>query len=366
VTTVADILAAVDRLAPFALAEAWDNVGLLLGDPDAPVTRLLVALDTSDAVCDEADRLGADCLLTHHPMIFTSVDRLTARTRAGRLALRLASAGRAVVAAHTNLDAAPGGLGDRFAGMLGLRDVVPLAAADHPKPFKVVVFVPESSLEAVRSAAFDADARRIVDYHECRVAVAGTGTFHPGEGATPAVGSTGRRNAVPELRLEFLCPASRLGAVTAAVVRAHPYEEPVVDVYALRPAPASAGIGRVGRLESPKTGAQLADEIRGALGIPAVRLAGPTDVPLERVAVCNGAGGALRGAARAARADAFVTGELKYHEAQELEAVGMTVLVAGHYETERAPLERWLPDLDAVLDVPVTLSESERALWQTH
>ncbi|MCX5648929.1 MAG: Nif3-like dinuclear metal center hexameric protein [Planctomycetota bacterium] len=368
--TVADILAAVDRLTPFRLAEAWDNVGLLLGDAAWPVRRVLVSLDVTEAVCEEAERLEADCLLAHHPFMFKDVGRVTAETWPGRLALRLAAGRRAVIAAHTNLDAAQGGLCDLLAERAGLTDIEPLRAEPGPARYKVVVFAPEGDLEAVRRAAFDAGAGRIGAYTECSFAAEGEGTFFAGEGTSPAVGpasaeatagrARGDRSAVPEHRLEVLAAESRMGAVVAAIGRAHSYETPAIDVYPLKDLPGEAGLGRVGRLKKPKTAGQLADDIKRALGLSGVQVAGEQSTRVERVAVCSGSGSGLVEAVRAAGCQAYLAGELKYHEAQTLAAEGIAVILGGHYETERVPLEDWTPRLAEVVDVEVRLSESER------
>jgi len=249
-TTVRDILAAVDRLAPFHLAETWDNVGLLLGDPEAEVT---------DAVCAEAEQVGADLVLAHHPLIFQPVGRLTAETVQGRLALRLAREGRAVIAAHTNLDSAPGGLCDILAEMIGLAGTEPLEAGPAPRRYKVVLYVPEDALEAVADAAFHAGAGRVGRYTEVAFETVGTGRFRPGQGAQPAEGDLGRTNRIPERRLETVVPEARLGAVLAAIVRAHPYEEPVIDCYRLDEASVPAPPGH-----------------RWSRSLPAGRQAGPS------------------------------------------------------------------------------------------
>jgi dinuclear metal center YbgI/SA1388 family protein len=370
-TTVADILAAVDNLAPFHLAEEWDNVGLLLGDAAWPVRRVLVSLDVTETVCDEAERIEADCLLAHHPFLFKNVSRVTAETRAGRFALRLAAGRRAVLAAHTNLDAAQGGLCDLLAERAGLTDLEPLHAEPLERTYKVVVFVPAADLEAVRQAAFDAGAGRIGAYTECSFAAEGEGTFFAGEGAIPAVGAKGKRSTVAEHRLEVVAEEARLGAVVAAIGRAHSYETPAIDVYPLKdlpaqhprrdvpPAEGGAGLGRVGRLKKPKTAGQLADDIQRAMGLGSVQIAGDGTARIERVAVCTGSGSGLVEAVRAARPDAYLVGELKYHEAQALAAEGIAVILGGHYETERAPLEDWTPRLAELVDAEVRLSESE-------
>jgi dinuclear metal center YbgI/SA1388 family protein len=359
VATVRDILTAVDRLAPFRLAETWDNVGLLLGDPARKVRRVLVSLDVTEGVCDEAERVGAEALLAHHPLIFTGLQRLTAETPTGRLVLRLAAAGRAVIAAHTNLDAAEGGLCDILAGMVGLEDTEPLQAAPGALCHKVVVFVPEADLGSVQAAAFGAGAGRIGDYTECGFSAEGTGTFLPGEGAEPAVGEKGGRNHVAERRFETRVEGRRLGAVLAAVAKVHPYEEPAIDVYPLHAPPAGAGLGRVGRLSDCRTLDQLADTVKEALRARAVHVAGDPETVVETVGVCTGSGGGLADAVAAAGCQAFVTGELKYHEVQDLAARGIGVILGGHYRTERVPLEVWAPRLAEALDVEVRMSESE-------
>jgi dinuclear metal center YbgI/SA1388 family protein len=360
-STVADIVDAVDRLAPFRAAEAWDNVGLLLGDAAWPVRRVLVCLDVSEAVCREAARRRADLILAHHPLLFKDVDRLTSETRVGRLALALLASRRAVVAAHTNLDGAPGGLCDILAGMVGLRDLKPLRAEPAGKRYKVVVFVPAKDLDPVRIAAFAAGAGRIGNYAECAFAAEGDGTFLPGAGAHPAVGRRGRRSTVRELRLEFLVDDRRLGGVLASVARAHSYEEPAMDVYPLHAAPGPGGIGRVGRLARPMAAGRFADVVRKALGAKAIALAGPVARKIRRVAVVTGSGSGLADLVLATGADAYLTGELKYHEIEDLAAAGVTVILGGHYRTERLPLERWAPRLARSLKgVEVRMSRSER------
>ncbi|HUS45666.1 MAG TPA: Nif3-like dinuclear metal center hexameric protein [Phycisphaerae bacterium] len=362
-TTVADILAALDRLAPFRLAEEWDNVGLLVGDAGRPVERVLVCLDTSDGVCDEAERTGADCLLSHHPLFLNPVRRFTGETVAGRLALRLARDGRALIAAHTNLDAADGGLCDLLARRVGLVELEPLQAAPAPKKYKVVVFVPEEALGAVRRAAFEAGAGRIGNYSECSFSCCGTGTFLPGEEARPAVGRKGEQTIAAEHRLELLVEEVCLGAVVAAISRAHPYETPAIDVYPLEGLPEGPGLGRVGWLEKPKALAELADETKRALGLETIRLAGESAEKVERVAVLTGSGSGLVDAVLTSGCQAYLTGELKFHEAQTLAARGIGVILGGHYETERAALEDWAPRLQDAINVEIVLSEGERGVF---
>ena len=361
-STVGDILGLIDRLAPFRLAEDWDNVGLLLGDANRPARRALVALDASDETCAEAERLRAEVLVVHHPLIFHGVKRLTADTRAGRLALRLAAGRRALIAAHTNLDGAVGGLSDLLGKKVGHVDLEPLQHAPPATRYKVVVFVPPADLERVRAAMFAAGAGHIGNYTECAFASEGEGTFLPGQRARPAVGKRGRRNAVQEVRLEVLVDEPRLARTLAAAVRAHPYEEPAIDVYPLKAVAPGAGVGRVGRLARPMRLGQFAEVVKRALRRRAVGLAGDPKARIERVALCTGGGGGVVAAVRASRAQAYLTGEMAMHEVQELSAFGIATILGGHYETERIPLEAWMPRLARGLKgVDVRMSRSERA-----
>ena len=359
--TVRDILAAVDRLAPWRLAADWDNVGLMVGDRDRRVRRLLVCLNVSEATVAEAARGRADAILAHHPLIRKTVPRLTSDTRFGRLALACLADRRAVIAAHTNLDSAIGGICDILAEMLGLKPGEPLLAPPEAGRYKVVVFVPESDLDAVRDAAFAAGAGRIGDYAECSFAGEGEGTFFPAASAHPAVGAKGRRNAVRERRLELVADEPSLGRVTAAIARAHSYEEPAIDVYRLRVEPSDAGIGRVARFPKPRRLGDFVRDVKKVLGLGAVSFAGDPKQKIERVAVCTGGGNTLGDAVVAAGCQAYLCGELKYHEADDLASRGIGVILGGHYETERVPLERWSRRLAEELPgVEVVLSRTER------
>lgn len=359
-TTVADILAAVDRMAPFRLAADWDNVGLLLGERERPVRRVLVALNVSEPVCQEADRIKADAILAHHPLLRKGITRLTSETRSGRLALACLASRRAVIAAHTNLDFAAGGLCDILGEAVGLEDLVPLEASPGPDRSKIVVFVPADALDVVRAAAFAAGAGHIGNYTECGFAVEGQGTFLPGAGARPAVGRVGRPSAVREHRLEVVVDARRAGAVTAAIARAHPYEEPAIDVYPLLPALLAAGLARVGRFKRPRRLANLVAATKKVLHLARIPVVGRPDGLIERVAVSTGGGNSLGEAVAAAGCQAYLTGELKYHEGEDLAAAGVAVILGGHYRTERVPLETWARRFAKTVDVEVRMSRAER------
>jgi dinuclear metal center YbgI/SA1388 family protein len=339
-TTVADVVSWLDRFAPSALAESWDNVGLLWGDPRAVVTRVMTCLTVTPETADEAVERGAGLIVSHHPILFRPVQRVVSRPGDPHGFLwPLARSGVAVASPHTAFDNCEGGINDTLAERLGLIDVVPLRpGAAAAGACKVVVFAPEGDRAAVLGAAFDAGAGRIGDYRECSFGATGTGTFFGEEGANPAVGQAGRREEVVEWRLEVLCPKGRLGAVLAAIRAAHSYEEPAIDVYPLMAGASRTGQGRLGRLPVASRLGDFAAHVAERLGSPDLHYAGDPGRPVGRVAIACGAGDDfLRDAA--ACADVLLTGEARYHRAIEADALGVGLILAGHHATERIGVE---------------------------
>jgi dinuclear metal center YbgI/SA1388 family protein len=317
--TVAEVVAAVEARYPPESAEGWDAVGLVCGDPAAPVERVLLAVDPVASVVAEAVEHGAGLLLVHHPLLLRPVHGVAATTPKGRAVHDLVRAGCALHVAHTNADSARPGVSDAFADALGLRDLVPLSAAPSPPTDKVVVFVPEADAERVLDAAAAAGAGRIGGYERCAFAAPGRGTFTAGSATSPAVGRAGERTDVEELRLEVVAPRAAREAVLAAVRAAHPYEEPAVDVVELAPWASATGLGRVGVLPQPLPLRAFAEQVAARLPatVQGVRVAGPPGATVRRVAVCGGSGDTLFGAVRACGADAFVTADLRHHPASE-------------------------------------------------
>src|SRR5439155_11017143 len=213
-------------------------------------------------------------IVTHHPILFRGVKRLTTANAEGQTVLALARAGIAVFSPHTGFDNTRGGINDRLAAKLGLTDVRPLRHRDARSTCKIVVFVPESDLAKVSDAMFAAGAGVIGEYRECSFRSAGTGTFHGSDAAHPTVGQKGRREEVSEWRLEVVCPESAVDTVVSAMRRAHSYEEPAVDVYPLRPGRSSIGEGRIGRLPAATTLRTLAETLKTQLRCGPVQVIG--------------------------------------------------------------------------------------------
>ena len=346
---VRDVIAAVDRLAPFDLAESWDHVGLQVGAPGDEAHRVLVTLEVDDAALDEAARRDCDVLLVHHPLIFDPLARLSDDTEAGRLALRAARDGVAVVAAHTNLDKARGGIADVVARMLGLEATAPLAPAAADS-LKLVGFVPADDADLVRKALFAAGAGVIGEYEHCSWAVAGQGTFFGREGRTdPAAGVAGRDEAVDELRLEVIFPRRLRRRVTGAYIAAHPYEEPSFDIYPVENEVASLGLGRVGELPAAMPLAAFAAEAAAVLHLPSLRYAGDGERLVKRIAVLPGSGAEAIARGVAQIAEVLVTGDVKYHEARAAQAQGLALIDAPHGAVEQEAVLRWAETLSDAL-----------------
>ncbi len=333
--TIREITRALDRLAPPALAENWDNVGLLVGDAAQPVETVVVALDASPAVLAQAADAGAGLVVTHHPLIFAPLKRLTEDGGIGTLVRQLVRQNCGLYAAHTNLDSAPGGLNAYVAKLLGLRDTRPLIPSSARPLLKLVVYVPEAHVDAVRAAITAAGAGHIGNYAECTFGAPGTGTFRPGDATHPYIGTPGELEKVDEVRLETVVPNPALGAVLAAMAAAHPYEEVAYDLLPLENAWPDAGLGRIGTLDAPTTAGAFRDRVAQVLGTDRLSLVGPADRPVRTVALCTGSGGDFLAAAQSAGADLYLTGEVKHHAALLARQAGLAVLDAGHYPTER-------------------------------
>ena len=357
---LADVVRLLERRYPPASAESWDAVGLLTGDPSQPVRRVLLAVDPVAAVVDEAVAWGADLVLVHHPLLLRPVTSVAATTSKGALVHRLVRAGVALHVAHTNADAAPGGVAEALADAVGVVDQVPLVAQPVEALDKHVVFVPVADAERLVDALAAAGAGAVGEYSRCAWRTTGEGTFTPSERADPAIGRRGEVTTVVEARVEMVAPRRLRRAVTAAMRAAHPYEEVAFDVLELAREDGPTGLGRVGRLHAPTTLRGFAELVAQALPVTAqgVRFAGDPDGAVERVAVLGGSGDSLFDAVRAAGVDAYLTADLRHHPASELrqraefEAAPGTpatpyLVDVAHFASEWPWLERAAADLRA-------------------
>jgi dinuclear metal center YbgI/SA1388 family protein len=348
--TLRDLAARVEAMAPSALAESWDNVGLQIGDPGAPVRRAMTCLEATTPIFEEAQRRRADVLIAHHPLIFRPMKTLRADRPAERLAVEVAALGLGLIVAHTNLDAAPWGTNHALAEACGLRDVEPLQPAAPEPIYKLVVFTPEGCVQAVIDAIDRGGGGRIGDYTHCTFRAPGTGTFLGGEGTDPFIGKAGRLEEAGELRIEAIVPESARDRVEDELLEVHPYEEPAFDWIPLRAEP-TAGLGLVAELKRAESPAAIARSIKRRLKLEWMRVSGPTRTPIERLAICTGSGGSLLGAAQSAGAGALLTGEANYHAAVEAHHRGMALIEIGHFESERIVVKPWAKKLAADAEI---------------
>jgi dinuclear metal center YbgI/SA1388 family protein len=351
VARVRDIAEAVERIAPPSLSEDWDNSGLQVGDPALEANRVLVALTPVEEVFDEAEEKEADFLLFHHPLIFGPVKSVDTGSYPGNLVARAIRGGLAVYAAHTSYDAAPDGVSVALAETLGLRGPFEVISPQGALR-KLVIFVPEENVDAVAAALASEGAGVIGEYERCTFRTPGTGTFLGGEATDPYLGETGRLEKVEEIRLETIVPAHAASRAVAAAVAAHPYEEAALDLYPAEGHPEGCGYGRVGALPEPMAPGELCEHVSECLGFPARLVAGPGSGEMERVAVLGGSGGSFVSEAAASGAQAYVTGDLDYHDTLLADSLGLAVIDAGHAATELpslAPLARRLAQLVEVM-----------------
>ncbi|WP_182524173.1 Nif3-like dinuclear metal center hexameric protein [Nocardioides dongkuii] len=333
---------------PPATADSWDAVGLVSGDPDRPVGKVMLAVDPTYDVAREAAEWGADLLVVHHPLFLKPVHGVAATTPKGRTLGVLTEAGCALLTAHTNADQAIGGVSEALATALGLTGLVPLEPAPAEQCDKLTTFVPTADAERVRQALAEAGAGRLGDYEAASFSTPGEGRFRPLPGADPAIGTVGEAEVVEEVRIEVVLPRRRRTAVVRALLAAHPYEEPAWDVVETADAGlAETGTGRVGEVEEQSL-RSFADRVAAALPATAhgVRVAGDPERVVRRVAVCGGAGDFLLDKVRGLDVDAYVTSDLRHHPAGEFAEHGGPALVdVAHWAAEWT----WLPVVERKL-----------------
>lgn len=350
----------LNDIAPTRNAEAWDNVGLLVGDPAQAVSKVMLTIDYTEPVAAEAEAAGCEAVVSYHPPIFAPMKRIVA----GSVVFDAIRRGVAIYSPHTALDVVAGGTNDMLADVLGLPTERLALRLTQTKAslLKLVVFVPEKDVERVSDALFEAGAGRIGNYNRCSFLTRGTGTFIGEEGKTdPAVGESGKLERAEEIRVETVVPVSKVDAVIRALRTTHPYEEPAFDLNQLAAPPEGLGQGRVGEFEKPVERQELFDRIKRGLGIRHFLVAGPIDGLATRAAVCAGACGDLLDDAISHRADVYLTGEMRHHDAIKAARAGMTVICVLHSNSERAVLGRVKQRLEERLPgLAYSISRSDR------
>lgn len=330
---VFEILKAIEAFAPLSLALGWDNVGLLVGDPQAEVSKVLISLDLTPGTVDKAISDGAELILTHHPIWLHGTKQLT-----DPVILRMIKAGIAHIALHTNLDVAANGVNHELARALGLKVIRHLSGESGNARYRLVVTTPEHARDQVREAAFSAGAGRIGNYDHCMTSFTVHGGFRPGEGSNPALGRRGVWHQADEIRMEFTIDKNRLKACVDAIIAVHPFEAPDIYWNEISDHGSVYGLGLVCEPTTPMTLEMLSLHTKQSLGIPTLRywtagLAG--DTPVSRIALCGGAGSSMiKDAERSA--DVLITGDISYHYLLDSR---IPIIDAGHFYTEYPALQ---------------------------
>ncbi|MFK7883521.1 MAG: Nif3-like dinuclear metal center hexameric protein [Phycisphaerales bacterium] len=375
---VQDLIDAMETIAPLRAAESWDKVGLHLGVPNRPVGGpVLLTIDLTEGVLQEAIDMHASAIVAYHPVIWEPLKTLTDATHSERIVRGAAEAGIAIYSPHTALDAAPGGVTDWLCEGISApigqsepdrihgdcRGLAPGAGGATEREVKIITFVPSDQTDALRGALATAGAGGIGKYKLCSFSVEGEGTFLPMDGAEPAVGQIGELERVTERRLEMVCSKRALPLVIETLKGFHPYEEPAFDIVELVPEPVRrTGPGRRLVLDQPVTMSELGDRLKAHLGRARIRYAlSGNDRPFRTIGVVPGSGGSMVDLALKEGCDAFVTGEMTHHDILAARQAGLSVLLAGHSNTERGYLHRLASKLNGLLrSADIRVSEMDR------
>ncbi len=330
-----DIIDVVKKLAPENLQEKWDNSGLNVGDRETSVKKILFALDAVDSVIDEAIENDVDMIITHHPMLlFVDLKNITTDSEVGRRIYKLIRNNISLYCAHTSLDVAYGGTNDVLSNLIELSDIEILQETKAEKVFKVATYVPFDSVDNVRKAMGDSGCGHIGNYSHCTFSSEGKGQFKPLEGTNPYIGETGVIETVNEIKIETVVNEKNLSKVIKVINDSHPYEEPAIDIIPMEIKGEKQGIGRIGNIKPEMTFIEFSKFVKNKLGLDSMRITGDENKIVKRCALCTGAGTDFFNIAKSKGADVYITGDVKFHEAQKALSMGLCLIDGTHYATE--------------------------------
>ena len=330
---VKELVSELERFAPPSLQESYDNAGLNVGFPDAEITGVLICIDVVPEVVDEAMAKHCNMIVSHHPLIFPSIKRITGGNNVEKSIIKALQNNISIYCGHTNFDKAQNGVSMKMCEKLGLKNCTVLDSEGDTLR-KIAVFVPKSHADEVRNAMFSAGAGTIGNYDECSFNVDGTGTFRADKSCNPFVGNIGERHHENEVKIEVICPSYLQSRVITAMLKVHPYEEPAYDIYKLENQWNYVGLGAIGELENEISEEELLEIVKQKFNVGNIRHSAPTGRKVRRIAVCGGSGASFIRTAIAAKADAYITADIKYHDWFLAEGK-ILLLDIGHYESEQ-------------------------------
>ncbi|MEE4256044.1 MAG: Nif3-like dinuclear metal center hexameric protein [Bacteroidales bacterium] len=330
---IKEIVSVLEEYAPKTWQESYDNSGLLIGEPDQEIDKALITLDLTMEVLEEAMKADFGLIISHHPLIFSGLKSLTGKSEVERIVMKAVKHDVGIYAIHTNLDNVLQGVNGMLSRKLGIENPRILRPLQGQLS-KLVTFCPLEHAGSVREALFSAGAGHIGNYDSCSYNLEGFGTFRAGEGTDPFVGEKGELHKEAEARIEVIFPDHIKSRLLKSMMNAHPYEEVAYDIYPLKNDLPAAGAGVIGNFSEPMDEAAFISLLKTELGSPVIRHSKFIGKKVRTVAACGGSGSFLIRDAIASGADAFITGDMKYH--QFFEAEGKLLIAdAGHYETEQ-------------------------------
>jgi len=332
-----EITSYIEAVVPLAYQEDYDNAGLIVGNPEMEITGAVLTVDITEAIVEETIQKKANLIVSHHPIVFGGLKKITGKNYVERIIIKAIKNDVAIYAVHTNLDSIWGGVSNKIADKLELKNQKILSPiANHL--MKLVYFVPNEQAEETRKAVFGAGAGHIGEYDMCSYNLQGKGSFRAGENTNPFVGNKGEMHYEDEVRVETIFPKHLKNKIVSALIKAHPYEEVAYDLYPLENSFEKAGFGVVGELEQEIDEMDFLKEVKNLFTAQCVRYTQLLNKPVKKVAVCGGSGSFLLKNAIRAKADVFISGDFKYH--QFFDADGK-ILIAdiGHFETEQITKE---------------------------
>jgi dinuclear metal center YbgI/SA1388 family protein len=323
----------LEAVAPLAFQESYDNSGCIVGNPDDEISGILITLDVTEEILDEAIRKKLNLIVAHHPVIFDGIKKLNGKNYMERCIAKAIKNDIAIYAAHTNLDSVFGGVNSKICEKLGLMNCRILSPTPHFLK-KLVTFVPSADAEKVRQALFVAGAGHIGNYDSCSFNLKGQGSFRGNEQTNPYVGEKNQLHFEGETRIETIFPRHIQSQVVRALLSAHPYEEVAYDIYPLDNEYHQIGIGMIGELDSPMDEVEFLVKLKEIFQCWVIKHTRLLGNPIRRVAVCGGSGSSYLGKAIAQKADIYISGDFKYHQFFDAEQQ-LIIADIGHYESEQ-------------------------------
>lgn len=335
--TIQEVTKYLETLAPLTYQEKYDNAGLIVGNNQNEVSGVLVCLDSTEEIVQEAIEKKCNLIIAHHPIVFSGLKKFTGKNYIERTIIKAIKNDIAIYAIHTNLDNMLNGVNAKIAQKLGLINTKILSPSNNNLR-KLVTYVPVLQVENVKNALFSAGAGKVGEYAECSFSNSGEGTFLPKEGTNPFVGEVGKRHTESEVKLEVLFPIHSESKILSTLVNNHPYEEPAFDILELKNKNNTIGAGLIGELPEEMDELSFLKSLKPKMQTESVRYTKLLDKKIKTVALCGGAGSFLLGDAIRQNADVFITGDFKYHQFFDAEN-RIIIADVGHFESEQFTIE---------------------------